>query len=413
MSDARQALSALYASTNGASWRQRGRWLTAKSVCKWHGIECDRSGDVTSIDLGGNNARGTLPSSLSNLSKLRTLNIDESQLSGTLPSLSNLVELRTILLANNPKISGTLPADLFRRLPSLTELDLSRTRLSGSITNSLTGARSLQRLQLDHTSISGTLPTTIGLLTTLEAAFAHESPRLSGTLPTELGRLTALRHGMSFAGTSISGSMPSELGSLTRLRALWLNNMRLSGSLPSDLKRMGGLAELEVHRNALSGSLPALGVVTLGTSKSPLGKALKRCVLTAAQGPHQPLHSMRPVDRVQEDTNRFDCPLPVFPQLPQPCVAHLACSEPLARGRGKRRGWRGRALAERERKSEDKERALFFLRSRLHEVSSSTAINADPHAGGEWIRRAMATAENVTETKKRALKYLLSRVEEL
>ena len=170
MSDAREALSALYASTNGASWRQRGRWLTAKNVCKWHGIECDSNGDVTSIDLGGNNA--THVRLRSNLSKLRTLNIDESQLSGTLPA-SLSIELRTILLANNPKISGTLPADLFRRLPSLTELDLSRTRLSGSITNSLTGARSLQRLQLDHTSISGTLPTTIGLLTTL-SRLAHE-----------------------------------------------------------------------------------------------------------------------------------------------------------------------------------------------------------------------------------------------
>ena len=56
------------------------------------------------------------------------------------------------------RVDGTLPA--LHALSSLTELDLSRTRLSGTLAgDSLGSLRSLQRLQLDHTRLSGTLPT--------------------------------------------------------------------------------------------------------------------------------------------------------------------------------------------------------------------------------------------------------------
>ena len=117
----REVLEKLYESTDGARWRSKTRWLHG-ALCKWHGIECT-GGEVTSIDLGGNGLRGTLPSELGSLSQLRVLNIDESQLSGTLPAgLGMLSELRIILLASNPQLSGTLPA--LGMLTSLKELDL-------------------------------------------------------------------------------------------------------------------------------------------------------------------------------------------------------------------------------------------------------------------------------------------------
>ena len=50
-----------------------------------------------------------------------------------------------------------------------------------------------------------------------------------------------------------------------------------------------------------------------------------RCVLTNSQGPHQPLHSLRPVDRARDDTNLFACPLPEV--LPAPCRPFLVCHE--------------------------------------------------------------------------------------
>eukprot|EP00966_Prymnesium_polylepis_P046828 1085235-Prymnesium_polylepis.1 len=330
----REVLERLYETAHGASWHAKTHWLSSTvRVCRWRGIECS-GGDMISIDLGGNGVAGTLPEELRSLRALRVLNIDESGLSGTLPrALASLTELRTILLASNSRLSGTLP-DL-RRLSMLADLDISRTRLSGSLPGAVArGLHGLQRLQLDHTSLSGALPTQIGALGHLEALFVHESPRLSGSLPTQVGRLQTLLHGFSMAGTRLSGTIPSELGRLHKLRQIWLVQTSLSGSVPPSLGAMHSLNQVELHGSRLEGSLPSqLGALS----------HLRTCVLTAAQGPHQALHGLRPADRVTTDTNHFACPIP--PNLPAPCVPHLRCSPPPAPvevGEAKRRGKRGK-----------------------------------------------------------------------
>ena len=274
MPDERAILLQLYDAAGGPHWRAKQRWLKGPNACRWHGIECDGDGFVTSIDLGGNGVRGALPDALSTLARLRTLNIDESRLSGTLPPLSHLHSLKVLLLASNPALSGTLPPHA--TLNNLEELDLSRTRVSGTIGSATGQLRALRRLQLNHAAISGTVPSQIGMLARAEAIFAHESTALSGTLPSEIGRLApTLRLGMSLASTRLSGSIPSQLGGLSRLRALWLVHTRLSGTLPPSIGAMRSLAELELHANRISGALP--------TQLGALRPTLRRCVRAVAR----------------------------------------------------------------------------------------------------------------------------------
>ena len=52
-----QALVALYASTNGASWTTSTGWLQNASPCSWYGISCN-GGFVWTIGLAGNNLTG-------------------------------------------------------------------------------------------------------------------------------------------------------------------------------------------------------------------------------------------------------------------------------------------------------------------------------------------------------------------
>lgn len=311
-SASRDVLQQLYESTLGARWRAKARWLSDKGgVCGWQGIECSNSHEVTSIDLGGIGVRGTIPSALASLTSLRVLNIDESRLSGTLPSeLAKLAALQTILLAGNPKLSGTLPQ--LHGFPKLHELDVSGTRLSGTLATTIGVSTQMHRLQCDHTAIAGAVPTQLGQLTRVQSVFIHANPALSGTLPTELGRLTGLIHGLSLASTRISGWIPTELGAMSSLRALWLVHTQLSGTVPSSMGSMRRLGRLELHANRLSGTLPSQ------LAHMPL----HACVLTNAQGPFQKRHSMRPVDREQPDTNHFSCPVP---KLPAPCTPHLSC----------------------------------------------------------------------------------------
>lgn len=316
---ARSSLEALYTSTNGATrWRVRKHWLDNGNICRWYGIDCVR-GDVTSIDLGGNRLLGTLPSEVAALTSLRVLNIDESSLSGTLPySVKHLRSLDTLLLASNPLLSGSLPSHIDFQ-PSV--FDVSSSRLSGTIAASLMRqlAPRTHRLQLDHMRVSGSVPSEVGDLHRARYIFVHASPMLSGTLPTQLGNLGTTLLGTSFAGTRLSGTIPTQLGRLSQLRSLWLVNTSLSGTLPSQIGQLGRVKELELHKNRLSGSLP----YSLGATGAPLKASLRRCVLTASQGPYQPLHSMRPAEKFGEsESNRFSCPLP---NLPAPCVAHLSC----------------------------------------------------------------------------------------
>ena len=246
-STAREALEQLYASAHGAKWRASTRWLSG-NVCRWHGIECDRSSHTTvvGIDLGDNRVSGTLPRHLAQLSEIKTLNIDASRLSGTLPAvLLSLAQMETLLLASNAALSGTVPHSL-DAWASLRELDVAGTRLSGTLSPEVGALGHLQRLQLDHVFLSGTLPTELGWLGSARSMFTHSCKHLSGTLPTELGRASALQH-VSFAATRLSGTIPSEIGELHQLRALWLVGTRLSGTLPRSIGGWHALRQLEIH----------------------------------------------------------------------------------------------------------------------------------------------------------------------
>lgn len=94
------ALRALYESAGGTLWRTNRNWMTG-DPCEdqWHGVSCDPSIGglvVTDVVLSQNQLRGTLPAQLGELTRLRTLELDDSTLlSGTLPaSFGRIQQLR-------------------------------------------------------------------------------------------------------------------------------------------------------------------------------------------------------------------------------------------------------------------------------------------------------------------------------
>jgi len=108
----REALIALYSSTNGASWTNKDNWdETAGTECTWYGVSCS-GGHVSSLNLTGNNLTGTLPAELGNLSDLETLNLNSNQLMGSIPAeLGNLGGLKRLNLSSN-RLVDYIPADL-------------------------------------------------------------------------------------------------------------------------------------------------------------------------------------------------------------------------------------------------------------------------------------------------------------
>src|SRR5665213_3119711 len=147
------ALVDLYNQTGGSKWNNKAGWLSG-GASSWfgvivQGVSYDSNGNVvvqgnvTKINLGGNQLSGTIPSSLGNLANLEDLALDYNQLSGSIPSsLGNLVNLQNLDLNDN-QLSGTIPYSL-GNLVNLEYLYLDDNQLSGTIPSSLTNLTQLE-----------------------------------------------------------------------------------------------------------------------------------------------------------------------------------------------------------------------------------------------------------------------------
>ena len=135
-SQQRATLVSLYNATNGESWTNNTGWLGESGTeCDWFGVQCF-DGEVTQINLGGNNLIGALPAEVGNLNSLHSLSLWGNELSGAIPlelgSLSNL----TYLDLNRNLLSGQIPASL-ANLINLETLDLRNNLLSGDVPQSV------------------------------------------------------------------------------------------------------------------------------------------------------------------------------------------------------------------------------------------------------------------------------------
>ncbi len=82
----RDALIALYNSTDGANWGQNSNWLGAVGTeCTWAEVTCAGGHVVTSLNLRSNQLSGSIPPELGNLSSLMGLSLDSNELSGVIP----------------------------------------------------------------------------------------------------------------------------------------------------------------------------------------------------------------------------------------------------------------------------------------------------------------------------------------
>ena len=100
----RDALMALYDSTNGSDWTTGTGWGTADPYCDWYGVTCDAD-TVTALVLENNQLSGPIPIELGNLSKLQSFNLYANNLTGPIPAeLTNLDNLKELHLTDNSRL---------------------------------------------------------------------------------------------------------------------------------------------------------------------------------------------------------------------------------------------------------------------------------------------------------------------
>ncbi|CAB9502727.1 LRR receptor-like serine threonine-protein kinase [Seminavis robusta] len=267
----RFALTTLFLSTGGPTkWRETGNWL---------------SHDVHECDWFHASAYGLYsPPSTDN-----PLYVNESAM-GTVQEVPCQNELYQHLWLNNNGLHGKIPEETFL-LTNLKSIALDRNELSGSIATTIGYLTNLDalgsipsevglldqaiRLVLQMNLLTGNLPSEIALpeklknvslwdnaitgtvpkeLIQWQGLFDVDVNLLTSTIPTELG-LSDLT-GFSVNNNEISGTIPSEMGLLTNSEHLGLSGNKLNGTMPTELG-LCKLSILEFHNNELTGTLPS------------------------------------------------------------------------------------------------------------------------------------------------------------
>jgi Leucine-rich repeat (LRR) protein len=245
------ALVDLYNSTGGQQWSVKTNWLSAVPLTSWYGITI-RNNRVAEINLTSNNLRGSLPSSLSNLSQLTVLALGDNHISSQFPaSLSTLVNLQELYLRSN-QLTGTIPS-FVNGLTSLRILELEDNTFTGAIPDFT--LPNLEKLRLDENQLSGTLPSSLGNLSKL-TYLELGSNQLSGTIPSFLGNLSRLKS-LNLTKNLFTGTIPGFLGNLSNLSELYIGDNQLIGTIPSFLGNLSNLTGLSLRNNQLNGEIPS------------------------------------------------------------------------------------------------------------------------------------------------------------
>ncbi|CAL5391024.1 unnamed protein product [Camellia sinensis] len=294
-----------------ASWKLQGE---SGDCCSWDGVECDEdTGHVIGLDLSSSFLHGSInsssslfslvhlqrlnlayndfdyshiPTEISHLSELISLNLSSSVFSGQIPleisklsklvsidlsynwdssfsgllkleklvlldTLANLTSLTTLVL-ENCGLRGEFPISIFY-LPNLQVLDVSSNRYLIGHLPEFHPSSPLQQLMLSETSFSGKLPDSIGNLNFLNH-LDFSGCYFSGSLPASLGNLTQLNY-VSLSSNKFNVGNPQLLGKLTELTDLDLSDLNLYGSIPSVLSNLTQLTHLYLSSNHLSGEI--------------------------------------------------------------------------------------------------------------------------------------------------------------
>ncbi|KAI5569799.1 hypothetical protein BDE02_12G101400 [Populus trichocarpa] len=273
------------------------------SPCNWFGISCDKSGSVTNLSLPGsslsgtihslrfsyfpnlvkldlseNSLYGTIPSHISNLSKLTILDLSYNKITGNIPSeISSLKSLTKFSLLSN-SMNGPIPASI-GNLSNLEYIYFDRNRFSGPIPVEVGNLRSLIHLMLPNNSLSGIIPASIGNMSNLQYIFLYNNElsgsipaevgnlrflidinlhenHLTGTIPASMGNLTSSFIATNLGSNNLTGRIPPSLGNLRSLSKLYLHDNNFSGSIPPELNNLTHLSSLQIYSNRFSGHLP-------------------------------------------------------------------------------------------------------------------------------------------------------------
>ncbi|XP_059629130.1 receptor-like protein EIX1 [Cornus florida] len=243
------------------------------------------------LNLSNANVVGKVPNQIGNLSKLRSLDLDQgienngSLYVKNLEWLSHLSLLRYLDLSRVDLSKAIDWMEAINKLPLLTEFHLIECRLSVVISPSLpliNSSASLVVLDLSGNSLTSSIYSWLFNFSTTHLDFS--SNQLEGGIPKSFGNLNSLRilylgyneltgkiseflqilsrvaekslEILDLTANRVGGSLPDNISTFSSLKALYLEENQLSGPLPGTLGQLRNLISLYLANNQLIGTLP-------------------------------------------------------------------------------------------------------------------------------------------------------------
>ncbi|XP_056158324.1 protein STRUBBELIG-RECEPTOR FAMILY 3-like [Syzygium oleosum] len=162
--------------------------------------------------------------------------------------ICNNTNIKSITI-NGANLGGEL-GDSLGTFASIRTIDLSNNRIGGSIPSNLPAT--MQNLFLSGNQFTGSIPSSVSSLTELSAMSLNNN-LLSGEIPDAFQSLTGLINFDLFSN-NLSGHLPPSMGNLSSLTTLHIQNNQLSGTL--DVLQDLPLRDLNVENNLFSGPIP-------------------------------------------------------------------------------------------------------------------------------------------------------------
>ncbi|MGV6845002.1 MAG: Two component regulator three Y domain protein, partial [Lutibacter sp.] len=105
----KNALVDLYKATHGESWNNT--WDLKADVNTWYGVTIIEN-KVTALNLSMNNLEGKIPSTIGNLTNLKSLNLGFNKIGGNIPNeITQLNNLENLQLFMN-QLNGQIPESI-------------------------------------------------------------------------------------------------------------------------------------------------------------------------------------------------------------------------------------------------------------------------------------------------------------
>ncbi|XP_050367286.1 leucine-rich repeat receptor protein kinase HPCA1-like isoform X2 [Argentina anserina] len=237
-------------------------WVSADPCDGWEGIKCTNS-RITALALANMGLKGQLPTDIELLSELEILNLSfneglTGQLRASIGNLKKLVHLNLV----GCSFFGPIP-DAIGSLTRLSYLSLKNNSFSGPIPPSIGNLSSLTFIDLSDNKLQGSIPvsngSTLGLDKLLKARHFHfGNNQLSGPIPPGLFSSDMRMIHLIFDRNNLSGSIPSTVGLVQTLLAIRLDENSLTGAVPTSLNNLTNVAELHLANNMLTGPIPNL-----------------------------------------------------------------------------------------------------------------------------------------------------------